>query len=77
MTSILAAYLQNQYGKQGTHCTGKTHGILKFCQNTGNLVCSSCKFPDSQGKRYLKFAGKISQKMFKLNKSAKSVLCIL
>ena len=21
-------------------------------KNTGNLVCSSCKFPDSKGKRY-------------------------
>ena len=42
---------------QGTHCTGKTgkmaknkslagktQGIWKFCKNTGNLVCSSCKF---------------------------------
>ena len=51
--------------KQGTHYTrktgkmvkkkslsGKTQGILKFCQNTGNLVCSCCKFPDSKGKRY-------------------------
>ena len=50
---------------QGTHCTektgkmaknnalsGKTQGLWKFCQNTGNLVCSSCKFPDSKGKRY-------------------------
>ena len=27
-------------------------GIWKFCQNTGNLVCSSCKFADSRVKRY-------------------------
>ena len=32
--------------------SGKTQGILKFCQNTGNFVYSSCKFPDSKGKRY-------------------------
>ena len=32
--------------------SGKTQGILKFCQNTGNFVCSSCKFPDSKGKGY-------------------------
>ena len=52
---------------QGTDCTGKTenghendqcqgkHRILeiwKFGQNTGNLVCSSCKFRDSKGKIY-------------------------
>ena len=53
---------------QGTHCTGKTGKIAKRipCQgkhrdfgilpkhrkNTFNLVWSSCKFPDSQGKRY-------------------------
>ena len=28
--------------------SGKTQGIWKFCQNTGNLVCSSCKFPGSK-----------------------------
>ena len=44
-------------GKQGKcqqkkSLSGKTQGILKFCQNTGNLVCSSCKFPDSNRKRY-------------------------
>ena len=41
---------------QGPHCTGnwkkklsgKTQGIWKFCQNTGNLVCSSFKFPNSK-----------------------------
>ena len=27
--------------------------IWKFYKNTGNLVCSSCKFPDSKGKIYL------------------------
>ena len=32
--------------------SGKTQGIWKFCQNTGNLVFSSCKFPDYKGKRY-------------------------
>ena len=34
--------------------SGKTQGIWKFCQNTGNLVCSRCKFPDSKGNRYFK-----------------------
>ena len=51
---------------QGTHYAGKTgkmakqipcHGkqrdVSKFCQNTGILVCSSCKFPDSKGKYIL------------------------
>ena len=58
--------------RQGTHCTGKTgkmtptkslsgktQEILKLCQNTGNLVCSSCKFPDSKGKRYFNICRKI------------------
>ena len=30
----------------------KTQGIEEFCQNTGNFVCSSCKFPYSKGSRY-------------------------
>ena len=46
---------------QGANCTGKTgkmtktsslsgktQGIWKFRQNTGNFVCSSCKLPDSK-----------------------------
>ena len=39
-------------------------GNLEICQNTGNLVCSSCKFPDSKGKRYFNFCRKISKKKF-------------
>ena len=39
-------------GKQGKSpkysLSGKTQGIWKFCQNTENLVCSSCSFPDSR-----------------------------
>ena len=40
----------------------KTQGIWKFCQNTGNLVCSSCKFPDSREKDISIFAAKIQKK---------------
>ena len=32
--------------------SGKTQGIWKFCQNTGNLVCPSCKFSQSKDQRY-------------------------
>ena len=31
--------------------SGKTWAIWKCRPNTGNLVCSSCKFPDSKGKK--------------------------
>ena len=74
---------------QGTHCTGKTgkmspkksltgktQGILKFGQNTENLVCSSCKFPDPKGKRYFDICRENSQIVLKLDKSAKSVMCM-
>ena len=44
---------QGKQGKWTKIPSGKTQGFWKFCQNTGNLVCSSCKFPDSKGKRYL------------------------
>ena len=37
---------------QNNSLLGKTQGIWKSYQNTGNLVCSSCKFPDSKGKRH-------------------------
>ena len=49
----------------------KTQGIWKCCQNTLNLVCSSCEFPDSEGKRYVY----ICREKF-LDSSAKSVLCM-
>ena len=59
---------------QDTHCTGKmvknnslsgkTQGIWKFCQNTGNLVCSSCKFPDYKGKGYFYICRENSQIYF-------------
>ena len=34
--------------------------IWKFYKNTGNLVCSSCKFPDSKGKIYFIIWSEIS-----------------
>ena len=37
---------------------GKTQGFWKFYQNTGNLVCSSCKFPDSKVTRYFNICHK-------------------
>ena len=40
---------QGKCGGRGEPLSGKTQGIRKFCQNTGNLVCSSCQFPDSKG----------------------------
>ena len=47
-----AGYPLNRENGQKHSLSGKTQGIRKFCQNTGNLVCSSCKFPDSKGKQY-------------------------
>ena len=32
--------------------SGKAQEIWKLCQNTGNMVYSSCKFPDSKDKAY-------------------------
>ena len=68
----------------GTHCTGKTGkmvkkkipvrentGIWKFSQNTGDLVCSSCKFPDL--KDISIFAAEIPKQILELDMSTKSV----
>ena len=55
MLGLVSGYPRHM-GKQGKwpkkSQSGKTQGIWKFCQNTGNFVCSSCKFPDSKGKGY-------------------------
>ena len=72
---------------QGTHCTGKTGKMAKknpwnleilskHRETTGNLVCSRCKFPDSKGKRYFDIHHENFLILLKLDKSAKSVLCI-
>ena len=44
-------------GKQG-NWPGKAQGIWKFGQSTGNLVCSSCEFSYSKGKRYFNICRK-------------------
>ena len=56
--------------------SGKTQGIWKVCQNTGNSVCPSYKFPVSKIKRYFIICCKNFPKFLKLDMSAKSVLCI-
>ena len=39
-------------GKQGKENTGNLEILPKHRENTGNFVCSSCKFPHSNGKGY-------------------------
>ena len=41
--------------------TGNLEILPKYRENTGNSVCSSCKFPDSRGKRYFDICRKNSQ----------------
>ena len=64
-----------EYGRKNS-LSGKTQGIWKCCQNTGNFVCSSCKFPDSKGKRYLEICREnINNKKLRL-KSLPSQFCV-
>ena len=50
--------------------------IGNFVQTHGNMVCSSCKFSDSIGKIYFHIFHKKFLFFYKLDKSAKSVLCM-
>ena len=52
MILLITGYPLHRENYQNNSLSGKTQGILTFCQNTGNLVCSSCEFPDSKGKIY-------------------------
>ena len=52
---------ENRENGQNNSLSGKTQGIWKFCQNIEILVCSSCKFPDSKGKRYFDICRENSQ----------------
>ena len=49
--------------------TGNMETLSKHRENTGKLVCSSCKFPDSKGKIYFNICCENSQ-FLKLDKSA-------
>ena len=53
--------------------TGNMEMLPKHKENTGNLVCSSCNFPDSKGKRCSIFAVKI---FIFLEELDKAVLCM-
>ena len=43
---------ENWGNGQNNSLSGKTRGIWKCYQNTGNTTCSSCKLLDSKGKEY-------------------------
>ena len=55
-------------GKMATKknpCQGKYRefgNLPKHSENTVNLVCSSCKFPDSKGKGYCDICGRTGKK---------------
>ena len=75
---------------QGTHGTGKTGKMAKKIpvrentgnleilpkhrKNTGNFVCSSCKFPDAKDKEYCDICRENFHFFQKPDRSAKSVL---
>ena len=53
---------ENRESGEKNTLSGKTQRMWVFCLNTGNFVCSRCKFPDSKGKRYFDFCRNISKK---------------
>ena len=65
---------------QGTHCTvpcqGKHRELGNFAKTQGIWFAQVVSSLILKVKDTLKFAAKISQKMLKLDKSAKSVLCM-
>ena len=80
--STLDTFILINSNKQVTHCTGKQGKwsttipvrentgnleiLSKHRENIGNLVCSSCKFPDSKGrsKRYFDICSEKFQNSF-------------
>ena len=51
--------------------------LPKHRENTGNFVCSSCRFPDPQGKGYCDICSENNHFFLKLDMSAKSVCVCL
>ena len=90
--SLLQVRHLKSFTRQGIHGTGKTRktgkmakrnslsvktqGIWKFCQNTGNFVYSSCKFPYSKGKRYFGFCREYFYYFFSSWISLPSQFCV-
>ena len=64
-------------GKQGKWSPKNSLlGNMEIWPKHKELVCSTCKFPYSKGKDNSIFAAQISNFYLKLDKSAKSVLCM-
>ena len=59
---------ENREKNKKESLSGKTQGIWRFWQNTGNSVSSSCKFPDSKGKGYHNICHKNFQYFLKVLK---------
>ena len=79
MTVTLAGSLLHRENRENgpkRSLLGKTQGIWKICQNTGNLVCLSCKFPDSIVKRYFNICHKNINFFLKAGKSLPSQFCV-
>ena len=55
---------QQRKWSQKNPCRGKLMEFENFAKTKGNLVCSSCKFPDSKGKRYFEICRENSQFLF-------------
>ena len=52
---------ENRGNGKNKYLSGKTGNLEilpKHRENTGNLVCSSCQFPDFKGKRYFEICHK-------------------
>ena len=68
-------------GKQGKwpqkkSLSGKTHGICKFCQTQGFFFAQVVNSLILKAKDIFVFAAKNFQILSKLDKSAKSILCV-
>ena len=78
-TQNLAGYPLHRENSNKIPCQGKHRelfGNFAKTQKTGNLVCSSCKFHDSKGKRYFNICHENSQFFLKLDMSTKLVWCL-
>ena len=70
---------ENRKNGPKNSCQGKNREFGNFAktrENTVNLVCSSCKFPDPKGQGYCNICSENFYFFQKLDRSAKSVLCM-
>ena len=74
--TLSTQHRENRENDQQIPCQGKYREFVILGKTQGTWFAQLCKFPDNKGKRYFDICHENFQIILRLDKSAKSVLCM-